>query len=831
MQEEITKVTRKIGGILDVLICLLLFISSLYKGGFYKEDTLFINMIICMLGLVCLSIKLVLNIRDNKVNKKSKIGTIIDSLVLALPVSYCMPVILNKQASMEYSLFEITRYVNFAIIYFIVRTSKNKKIYYGLFVLIAMVMCILGLDEITYRSLEKVLENLSINYLENTKTQISSTLQYANITALVILLGEIIIQKRVIKSITKLKENKNLKSAFKVTILMFCMCLMQSTILLTTSRMNIFLMFVCTIGYAIYLAKKKNPGAKTLIFMTIISIALVASIDGYLTNKNNFMIIITYVITYILFSMYIFMYSKIKDKTEIYIKNKFVVIIPLVIIAVIICFIPQKFTVKDYSENGNYVTRNIYGIKPGNQDLYIKLDLSENADYEINVYEIDSKFNKKIITHILPWQFSNGEYVGKIDVSNDVSKLFFTLTAKSSEVTVSKFKINNKNITLSYMFMPDSLIFRLKDTFNNDSNNILRLTYYKDAIKLVKKSPLVGIGGEGFKSRYQEVQNEGYISSETHSAPMQILVEAGIVGVTIYVLIIALVLILILKSKDKSLNLMLFVAFVVTSTFDLVFSFGLMINLFAVIVGLSVNTYKEEITKKDMYYLDNKSMLGMVKIVVLSISLMFLFITTIYSVNIYRASMMIVPSEASDINESYNTVGIYENKVKLDKYNTTYITNLIDAYDTHITLLNSIYLNVNEYDTKQTLKNEIEVYKIRQKELADNILEYEYYNKYVLEKVARIYLKNYVSYANIYSKNFKSEEIAYIFYIGYAIKLTDRLSVIGPYNKLAHEFAYDIYKDYIPVLEKQNKIIHSSMLEEAINDMKSKMLKIEEKIK
>lgn len=831
MQEEITKITRKIGGILDVLICLLLFISSLYKGGFYKEDALFINVIICMLGLVCLSIKLVLNIRDNKVNKKSRIGTIIDSLVLALPIAYCLPVVLNKQASMEYSLFEITRYVNFAIIYFIVRTSKNKKIYYGLFVLIAIVMCILGLDEITYRSLEKVLENLSITYLENTNNKVSATLQYANITALIILLGEIVIQKKVIEYITKLKKNKSLKISFKLAMFMFCMCLMQSTILLTTSRMNIFLMFACIIGYAIYLKKKKQAGSKTIILMSIISTALVASIDSYLINKKNFMIIATYVITYILFNVYTLVYSKIKSKPEIKIKNKYLIGIASIVIIFVVCFIPQKLTVKDYSGNGNYITRNIYGINSGNQEIYIKLDVSKDADFEINVYEVDDNFNKKIIAHILPWQFSNNEYVGKIDVEKNVSKLFFTLTARSSEVTVSKLKINNKNIVLSYMFVPDSLIFRLKDTFNNDSNNLLRLTYYKDAIKLMKKSPLVGIGGEGFKARYQEVQNTEYISSETHSAPIQILVESGIIGLTIYLAIIILVLILILNSKDDKLNLMLFATFVITSTFDLVFSFGLMINLFAVIIGLSVNTYKENITKKDTYYLDNKSMLGMVKIIVLSISLMFLFITTIYSLNIYRASMMVVPDEVDDINKSYNAVGIYENKINLDKYNTAYITNLIDAYDTHISLLNSIYLNTTEDNAKQTLKNEIKIYKIRQKELADNILEYEYYNKYVLEKVARIYLKNYVSYANIYKENFKSEEIAYVFYVGYAIKLTDRLSVIGPYNKLAKEFACDIYKDYIPALENQNKVINSSMLAQAINDMKNKLLKFEEKTK
>ena len=82
------KRVKTITGILDILICLLLFITALYKGAFYKEDGLFVNVVICMLGLVCLSVKLVLNIRDNRKIIKSKLATVVDICVMLMPITF-----------------------------------------------------------------------------------------------------------------------------------------------------------------------------------------------------------------------------------------------------------------------------------------------------------------------------------------------------------------------------------------------------------------------------------------------------------------------------------------------------------------------------------------------------------------------------------------------------------------------------------------------------------------------------------------------------------------------------------------------------------------------
>jgi hypothetical protein len=110
--------------------------------------------------------------------------------------------------------------------------------------------------------------------------------------------------------------------------------------------------------------------------------------------------------------------------------------------------------------------------------------------------------------NILPKDIVNGTYENKIIVSDDTQRLQLVVNVTRCKVTIDSLKIGKEKIKLSYMFIPDNLIFRLKDTLTSDSNNKLRFIYYKDAINLFKLSPLVGLGGEGFKARYQEVQTE-----------------------------------------------------------------------------------------------------------------------------------------------------------------------------------------------------------------------------------------------------------------------------------------------------------------------------------
>lgn len=834
-----------ITGVLDILICLLLFISAMYKGAFYKEDTLFINMIICMLGIACLGVKLVLNIRDSNVITKSRIASYIDTGIMCMAIAYFLPILFNTKASTESAIFELTRYVNLVIIYFIVRSSSNKRIYTTALVGIAVGLAVLGIDEITYRAFEPTLNSFSIGYLKGSGGRISSTIQYANITALLMLVASIILESKIINNISKIKQTR-LGFGLFVATEMFLFILINTAIILTGSRMNILLMIICSLIYSVYLYKTdKKRNALTVALLTLASFVLVSSIDGYMLIQNYFMVIFTYMLTLGIALIYVVLYRVFKDKELVITKKeidlskaKRIAIIAAIFSSVlVICTMPKPLLVKDDTKTGINVERNIYGNFYGEYDLNLDLTVENGDKYSINIFEIDKNFNKKEIGYILPKDIVDGKYCSKIYVSENIERLQIVFNVTRCKVTVNSLKIGNNNVKLSYMFLPDNLVFRLKDTLTKDSNNALRLLYYKDALRLFKLSPVFGHGGEGFKARYQEVQTESYVSSEVHSVPLQILVEAGIIGVVIYLSLVVATYMLIfkllkLRNKNGIIYLLIFTAYIVTSLFDLVFSFGIMITLFGVIIGLVVNEYKEENKfSKDEYKLDNKSTLGMTKIGVLSISLMCLILITIYSVNMYRASIISLPKKAEEnLSNSYNRVGILEEKVRLDQYSAEYLTALLQEYSSHISLLNSIYMTTAVEQDKEILKNEVNTYIIKQKDIADKLIEYEYYNKYALQQVARIYFNNYLSYSKLYSNNFKNSEIAYVFYTGYGIKLAKRIVEIGPVNKTALNLAYNVYSEYIPALEKHNAVINSAMLQSAINDMKNEKEKLNERI-
>lgn len=844
-QSRTNKFMSYITGVLDILICLLLFISAMYKGAFYKEDTLFINMIICMLGIACLGVKLVLNVRDSNIITKSKIASIIDSGVICLVIAYFLPVLFNTKASTESTLFELTRYVNLAIIYFIVRSSSNKKIYITAIVAIAAGLAVLGIDEITYRAFEPTLNSFSMGYLKESAGRISSTIQYANITALLMLVASILLESKIINNISKIKQTRVGFGMF-VAIEMFLLIIINTAIILTGSRMIILLMTISSLIYSFYLFKiDKKRNSLTILLLVLASFILVSSIDGYMLVQNYFMVILTYILTLGIALMYVVLYRIFNDKELVITKKKIGMsnikkigfsVVALISI-LIVCTMQKPLVIKDNTKTGINIERNIYGNFYGEYDLNLDITVEDGDKYSINIYEIDKNFNKKEIGYILPKDIKDGKYNSKIYVSENIERLQIVFNVTRCKVTVNSLNIGQNKVKLSYMFLPDNLVFRLKDTLTKDSNNTLRTVYYKDAMRLFKLSPIFGHGGEGFKSRYQEVQSEPYISSEVHSVPLQMLVEVGIIGVAIYLSLVVATYMLIfklikLRNKNGIIYLLIFTSYIVTSLFDLVFSFGIMITLFGVIIGLVVNEYKEENRfGKDEYKLDNKSTLGMTKIAVLSISLMCLILITIYSANMYRASIISIPETTEEnLSDSYNRVGILEEKVRLDQYNAEYLIALLQEYTSHISLLNSIYMTTAVEQDKEILKNEVNTYIIKQKDVADKLIEYEYYNKYTLYQVARIYFNNYISYSKLYSNNFKNSDIAYAFYIGYAVKLTKRIEDVGTVNKTALNMAYNIYNEYIPALEKHNNVINSAMIQSAVNDMKNEMNIIKEKI-
>ncbi|MGG4400603.1 O-antigen ligase family protein [Paenibacillus amylolyticus] len=82
--------------------------------------------------------------------------------------------------------------------------------------------------------------------------------------------------------------------------------------------------------------------------------------------------------------------------------------------------------------------------------------------------------------------------------------------------------------------LPDSISTRLENINFQQHSVLERITFYKDAAKVIADYPLIGAGGGAWTALYEKYQNNPYVSAQAHNFFMQYLVEVGIIGFIIF---------------------------------------------------------------------------------------------------------------------------------------------------------------------------------------------------------------------------------------------------------------------------------------------------------
>lgn len=93
-------------------------------------------------------------------------------------------------------------------------------------------------------------------------------------------------------------------------------------------------------------------------------------------------------------------------------------------------------------------------------------------------------------------------------------------------------------VVLAFLFLgtnlkhilPGNIGDRLENLNLQQHSFLERMTFYKDAAKVVKDYPVIGAGGGAWASIYEQYQNNPYLSRQAHSFVMQYLVEVGVLG-------------------------------------------------------------------------------------------------------------------------------------------------------------------------------------------------------------------------------------------------------------------------------------------------------------
>lgn len=241
-------------------------------------------------------------------------------------------------------------------------------------------------------------------------------------------------------------------------------------------------------------------------------------------------------------------------------------------------------------------------------------------------------------------------------------------------IVITVFLFRNQIVGL----IPQSIIERFASISLNEHNIYIRLTFDKDALKLISKNWLLGTGGGSWQILYYNVQEFYYISRAVHNHFLEVFVESGIPGFTAFTAIVVMTIIYMIsalaKTKESRQKIYLvgfltaFSALIVHSTFDFDLSYVSLGSLFWVIVAMSLPSNKHAIRL-------GKS--GKV-ILITIVSAVLLFMNGIYAIAAYNANIGLNLKAKGDhaLASSY-----YEEALRLDPTNSEYTFELTKLYN------------------------------------------------------------------------------------------------------------------------------------------------------
>lgn len=514
--------------ILMILLTIILLVSTLLIGSPLTENIRFLNIFIHIAGIIFFSYKI---IKKEKIIKNK-----IDIFIIIIVISSIIPLIFNKAVNLEGTINYILRYFSILVIYFISKeiTKDNPKyLEYIINILIVsgVIITIFGIDLLSSRYSLDLLNKLN-NYIKLERYRFTSTFGYAN--SLSCFLGMLIILG--IGQYLK-KENIWIKSIYMSIITVFLNFIIEAH-----SR-AIWIILAFLICIYIILIKEKNKKIELIINISIsLIIGVICSyifetnlIRG-LSNKNWILIIITMIITYFINVIYNYIYKICNINNLLLVAIATIgclilfIIIGLNIITPLKLF-ENKYAREDYEQTINEIDGNKrYKF---DFDIIAKSKANIKDEYKIEIIQKDKQGKEIKKDEIIACNYEGIKGI-EIQTKEDISSLVIKYSRKNGNVAqgliIKELKINEKRVPVNYLYIPRNVVESASDINVSTKSVWERGIFIKDGMKIAKGSNFIGIGGDGWKYAYKEVQEYDYYTTEVHSYPIEILLEFGIIG-------------------------------------------------------------------------------------------------------------------------------------------------------------------------------------------------------------------------------------------------------------------------------------------------------------
>ena len=133
-------------------------------------------------------------------------------------------------------------------------------------------------------------------------------------------------------------------------------------------------------------------------------------------------------------------------------------------------------------------------------------------------------------------------------VSEEDAKTFFMLSAEPG-VTVRRVLIDGSiELPLRYKLLPAFVAVRVQ-SFGMNYSELGRALFRQDALRLWRRSPIIGSGVGAFETGITAVQDYPYETKYVHNHYLQILLEDGVIGLALYVSALAAMLLALWKKR------------------------------------------------------------------------------------------------------------------------------------------------------------------------------------------------------------------------------------------------------------------------------------------
>lgn len=615
---------------------------------------------ICLIGIII--------IIKSIIKKQAILTNKLDFCILGLTIASAVPIILQRAVSIDDSIFIFNQYIMLLEFYIIIKQlcieqPKTKNVLINVSILLTIMLIFIGIDKMTVNILGN--DNRELTRLESI---------FYSPNALATLIGGTIF---IAFGQLLQTENKKLKIFYfvELSILILGLVLTYSRIMYVTLAMVIILYYIFNKD-----KKQKQELIVTAIIMILCGMVYSKVYSETLLSGQYYKIwigiLINAIITTGLCKIAIKNIEKIK---KINAQKSIIVLTTLIALVGIYFFSVRKISkplvVFDAKSSYSKVEKNVYNVQ-GDYKYLLQFDIESHAkkddDYKMVIVERD-----KYMDYIKGTDVFFGEFSGikEVEITTDKATTSFSIEIESrnpsaeSYFKINKLLLNDQEAILNYKYLPTGMMDRFSSGIIKSKNAWERVTFYKDALKIMKENGnwIFGIGGNGWRYKYLEVQSYAYKSKDVHNYPLQIWLEFGVLGLGIFIAIIVILIknmITAIKNEDiSSISILCAIGCMLFhSCFDYSMAFFyIMIIMYLLLAFTSTNkSDKRELTIKD----------EIINSAIYIITLVTFLYNFVYGVYIINATTIIEKGKEE-------RVKIYERLVKIFPYDIKIRENIL----------------------------------------------------------------------------------------------------------------------------------------------------------